>query len=96
MHPFDDLKSAQQTIDALISKGLVEAISPPGRGQTFAHTLYQPQERQYLEAKIERQAASATPPPPKQIAAADQLVDRLEKVNQRIDELERRIAELEG
>jgi uncharacterized protein YceH (UPF0502 family) len=95
MHLFDDLKSAQATIDDLISKGLVEAVTPPGRGQTFAHTLYQPEERQHLAAKVEKQAA-ASPPKSKQIAAADQLVDRLAKVNERIDELERRIAELEG
>jgi len=95
MQSFDDLKSAQQTIDALIEKGLVESVTPPGRGQMFSHTLYPPQERQYLVAKIEKQAAQLQPPPPKQIAAADLLVDRLEKVNERIDELEQRIAELE-
>ena len=97
MHSFDDLKSAQEVIDTLIAQGLVESITPAGRGQTFAHTLYLPQERQHLVAKIEKHdAASVGPAPPKQIAEADKLVDRLEKVNQRIDELERRIAELGG
>jgi uncharacterized protein YceH (UPF0502 family) len=95
MHSFDDLKTAQATIDDLIGKRLVEAITPVGRGQTFAHTLYPPEERQHLAAKVEKQAA-ANPPKSKQIAAADQLVDRLATVNERIDELERRIAELEG
>lgn len=96
MHSFDDLKAAQGVIDALIEKGLIESVTPPGRGQIFAHTLYPPQERQYLVAKVEKQAAASVPPPPKQIAAADKLVDRLELVNQRIDELEKRIAELES
>ena len=95
MYSFDGLKSAQATIDDLIAKGLVEAVTPAGRGQTFAHTLYQAEERQHLAAKVEKQAA-ASPPKSKQIAAADQLVDRLAKVNERIDELERRIGELEG
>ena len=96
MHSFDDLKAAQGVIDALIEKGLIESVTPAGRGQTFAHTLYPPQERQHLLAKVEKQAANSVPPPPKQIAAADKLVDRLELVNQRIDELEKRIAELES
>jgi len=96
MHSFDDLKAAQDVIDALIEKGLIESVTPVGRGQTFAHTLYPPQERQHLVAKVEKQAANSVPPPPKQIAAADKLVDRLEQVNERIDELERRIDELEG
>jgi uncharacterized protein YceH (UPF0502 family) len=96
MNSFNDLKAAQDVIDSLIEKDLIEAVSPKGRGQTFAHKLYLPEERQHLAAKIEKQAATSVPPPPKQIAAADKLVDRLEQVNERIDELERRIAELEG
>lgn len=96
MNSFNDLKAAQDVIDSLIEKDLIEAVTPPGRGQTFAHKLYLPEERQHLAATIEKQAATSVPPPPKQIAAADKLVDRLEQVNERIDELERRIAELEG
>ena len=96
MHSFDNLSDVQSVIDSLIEKDLVESVTPPGRGQTFAHKLYPPEERQHLEAKIAKQSAGTVPPPPKQIAAADQLVDRLEKVNARIDELEKRIAELEG
>jgi uncharacterized protein YceH (UPF0502 family) len=96
MNSFNDLKAAQDVIDSLIEKDLIEAVTPAGRGQTFAHKLYLPEERQHMVAKIEKQAATSVPPPPKQIAAADKLVDRLEHVNERIDELERRIAELEG
>ncbi len=83
MHSFDDLKSAQTAIDDLIEKGLVEAVTPAGRGQTFAHTLYPPEERQHLAARIEKQAAAA-PAQSKQIAAADKLVDRLD-AGQRAD-----------
>ncbi len=98
MNPFADLAATQSVIDALIEKGLVEALSPPGRGQTFAHTLYPPQERQYLEARIEKQAASAAPT--KESAGnknhVDQLLSRLEAVTERIDALEKRIADLES
>ena len=94
MHPFDDLQAAQTVVDALVEKGLVEAITPPGRGQVFAHTLYPPDERQYLEARIEKQT-SASPESAGNRNAVDQLLTRLDAVNERIDALEKRIADLE-
>jgi uncharacterized protein YceH (UPF0502 family) len=94
MHPFDDLKAAQQVVDALIEKGLIEAITPPGRGQLFAHTLYPPQERQYLEARIEKQQPSEASGDTR--GPVDQLLARLEAVTERIDALEKRIADLES
>lgn len=95
MHQFDDLQAAQAVVDTLTEKGLVEAITPPGRGQMFAHTLYPPQERQYLEARIEKQASSDDSSGDNR-SAVDQLLARLESVNERIDALEQRIAELES
>lgn len=98
MNPFSDLDVVKQVVDGLIEKGLVEALSPPGRGQNFTHTLYQPQERQYLNAKLEKEAAASssvtTASPSK--TAVDQLVERLDAVNERIEQLERRIADLES
>jgi uncharacterized protein YceH (UPF0502 family) len=96
MYKLEDLQAAQAVVDTLIEKGLVEAVTPPGRGQTFAHTLYPPQERQYLEARIEKQAAAATSPTPTAAkTVVDKLLERLDVVNERIDTLEKRIAELE-
>jgi len=95
MHSFENLAAIHETIDSLIAKGLVEALTPPGRGQTFAHTLYEAGERQHLPARVEKQAPAAATTHSPQIAAADQLVERLEKVNDRIDELEKRIQQLE-
>jgi uncharacterized protein YceH (UPF0502 family) len=97
MYQLEDLKAAKAVVDTLIEKGLVEAVTPPGRGQTFAHTLYPPQERQYLEARIEKQAAAAAPSPTPTAAktVVDKLLERLDVVNERIDTLEKRIAELE-
>ncbi len=94
MHPFEDLSSAQAVVDALVAKELVEAITPAGRGQVFAHKLYPPQERQYLEAKIEKQAPAAQESAGNR-GAVDQLLTRLDAVSERIDALEKRIAELE-
>jgi len=96
MYKLDDLQAAQAVVDTLIEKGLVEAVTPPGRGQTFAHTLYPPHERQYLEVKIEKQAAaSQSPTPTAAKTVVDKLLERLDVVNERIDKLEKRIAELE-
>lgn len=100
MHAFDQIQAVQECVEGLAAKGLVEPLSPPGRGQTFAHTLYPPQERQYLEARVEKMAAKSdasskptSPEPPK--SAVDALLTRLDSVNERIDALEKRIAELE-
>jgi len=104
MTPLADLSAVQEVIDALISKGLVEALDPPGRGQTFAHTLYPPDERQYLNARLAKQAASPTgsvAPAQSTIPAesknvVDQLISRLDAVTERIDQLEARLKELES
>ena len=95
MSPLADMAAAQTVLNQLIEKDLVEPMSPPGRGQTFAHKLYTPDERQYLEARIEKQAASA-PSPKKSSEEVDKLVARLDAVNERIDQLEQRIKDLES
>ncbi len=97
MYKFDDLKAIQAVLDTLIEKGLVEALSPPGRGQTVSHTLYQPSERPPLDGK------SPSSPPATQgtntkadMTAVDKLIERLDSVNERIESLEQRIGELES
>lgn len=96
MHSFDQLSAVQEVVDQLVAKDLVTAVSPPGRGQTFAHKLYQPSEQQHLAARVEKMAA-ASPPSAKSPSepAIDGLLKRLESVSERIDTLEKRIAELE-
>lgn len=102
MHPLADLDATKSVVESLEEKGLVEALSPPGRGQTFAHKLYPPEERQYLEARLEKQAAvkssagksSAVAEETKQ--QIDQLIARLDAVTERIDDLESRLKQLEG
>lgn len=100
MYALDDLTAAQTAIDLLTTKGLVEAITPPGRGQTFAHTLYPPNERQYLEAKIEKRAASAPAAPavPSEVptTAIDKIMARLDKFEEKLDDIEKRLSDVEA
>lgn len=103
MHPFIDLTATQTEVESLVEKGLVFAITPPGRGQVFAHTLYTPTERQHLAAKVEKQAGTASnqsAPAAAPAAAAnesriDKIQQRLEEVAARLETLEQKIADWE-
>lgn len=96
MYKLGDLQAAQTVVQQLIEKKLVQPVTPPGRGQTFAHTLYQPAERQHLQAAVEKHADAAPAPAPSAAREiVDQLIERLDKVNERIETLEQRISELE-
>ncbi len=106
MHNFDDLSAVQTVLDMLVEKGLVEAMSPAGRGQTFAHQLYPPEERQYLEAKLEKEAESLAKATTSGggdsrssgagDTAVDRLIARLDALNDRIEDLEGRLEKLES
>lgn len=96
MYALKDLGAAREVIDALMAKGLVEAVTPKGRGQVFAHNLYPPNEKQYLAAKVAKNTAVSTAAPKENQTKVDQLIARLESVSERIDQLENRIKELES
>lgn len=105
MHPFVDLTATQAEVDSLIGKGLVFAVTPAGRGQTFAHCLYTPVERQHLAAKVEKQAAagasagSETTGKPGSLAnegRIDKIQQRLDDVTARLEALEKKLADLES
>lgn len=92
-----DLDAAKSVLESLVEKQLVEPLTPPGRGQTFAHKLYPPEERQYLEARLEKQTAAKPAPAVEETKQAiDQLIARLDAVTERIDDLEERLKQLEG
>ncbi|SMP56850.1 hypothetical protein SAMN06265222_105223 [Neorhodopirellula lusitana] len=104
MHPFVDLTATQAEVDSLMAKGLVEAITPAGRGQTFAHCLYTPIERQHLAAKVEKRAAAEAPATgPKASPGSlanenriDKIQGRLDEVTARLEALEKKLADLES
>jgi len=60
MDKIADLDALAQLLDQLIAKQLVVALSPPGRGQVFAHNLYR--EREMEELKPEYAAGRAPTP----------------------------------
>jgi uncharacterized protein len=47
-----DLNAMQQIIDNLMARGLMIALTPPGRGQLFSHNLYEPDELEALQQSL--------------------------------------------
>ena len=100
MNDFPDLDSVAACVAVLQTKKLVQAMTPPGRGQTFAHALYPPDEQRYLAAKVEKfqtdpmdeveEAVVATKSPAhdSRLAAVE---ERLEELRLRLEELESRL-----
>ena len=97
---FADLHALQPVLDQLCEQKLVEPLTPSGRGQLFAHTLYQNQEKQYLLERIQKRQVvdpkTTTSPVTANLDAVEKLVARLEEVTTRIDALEQRLSELEN
>ncbi|MEM9368904.1 MAG: YceH family protein, partial [Planctomycetota bacterium] len=56
MHSFADLDAVRVVVEDLESKDLVQAVSPAGRGQQFAHKLYTAEENQHMIARVQKQA----------------------------------------
>ncbi len=50
--PIADLPTLNEILKSLMSKGLVIALTPPGRGQVFSHNLYQPEELTKLKNRF--------------------------------------------
>jgi uncharacterized protein YceH (UPF0502 family) len=51
MDAIESLDELSTLLSKLQEKGLVEALSPPGRGQIVTHTLYLPHERQWVRKR---------------------------------------------
>lgn len=94
MHAFDDLDAVRDAIEELESKDLVQAVSPAGRGQQFAHKLYTTDENQHMIARVEKQATAPKMEPG--IAAAPGSEDKLQRIQDRLDDVTRRLEMLEA
>jgi uncharacterized protein YceH (UPF0502 family) len=59
MDPIPDLGALRSVMDALKAKGLVQALTPEGRGQVVSHTLYLPEELVRLREQYAEGAGAA-------------------------------------
>ncbi len=66
MEPIKDLSELRPVLDGLEAKGLIQYLTPPGRGCVLTHSLYRDQELDKLRGQY---AAGATPPAPRPAAA---------------------------
>jgi hypothetical protein len=60
MEPIKDLGELQPTLDSLAAKGLIQYLTPPGRGSVVTHSLYLDREME----KVRREAGSLAAEPP--------------------------------
>lgn len=75
MDPIADLAALRPIMDSLKAKGLVQALTPEGRGQIISHALYLPEEMDKVRRQVGEMGTSAThvsaeiaqhaPPPPR-------------------------------
>lgn len=105
MHDFPDLDSVAEALKVLQQAGLVQALTPSGRGQTFAHCLYPPDEQHYLAQKVLANLPDDAPAPASSSAKAaakidddvvEQLQQRMETMEAEIEELKRRLDRIES
>src|SRR5262245_60009989 len=58
MEPIEDLAALQPVVSALIERGLMIALTGPGRGQVVSHNLYEPGELAELRAHYRTRAGA--------------------------------------
>ncbi|MFM7116853.1 MAG: DUF480 domain-containing protein [Planctomycetota bacterium] len=106
----EELTQLKPIIDALMAKGLMMELTPPGRGQVVSHALYQPEELAKVRAQVEQEkgagvsgaeAESEDEPRAagsvlKANAELGNLAERLERIEAAIKRIEERLAILES
>lgn len=70
MEPIKDLAELQPTLDSLQAKGLVQYLTPPGRGSIVTHALYLEQEMEKVRREAGAHAAIGEPASVGEVAAA--------------------------
>lgn len=106
MHEFPNLDSVAAAVAKLEQSGLVQPLTPPGRGQTFAHRLYPDDEQHYLTQKFasnlpddtpaivapDRSSSNSHHPPSGENAGVN--AERLATYEQRLETMQAEIEEL--
>ncbi len=86
-----------QILSDLQKRGLVVALTPPGRGQLFTHTLYRPEELERLKQEAGRQATILAAEPAATTVAAPQSQakpNELAILHEEVAELRRQVEQL--
>ncbi|HEX3998847.1 MAG TPA: DUF480 domain-containing protein [Pirellulales bacterium] len=60
MDPIADLAALRPILNALTAKGLIQSLTPQGRGHVLTHALYQPQESEKLRRDFAGHTAAAS------------------------------------
>ena len=105
MEPIKGVSELQPIVDGLRQKGLLQLLTPPGRGCVVTHTLYEPQELEKVRAEFgggfqnapapAPVATSAPAPPVTAPPAASVPVEQSTSVDSsEVDDLKREFAEL--
>jgi uncharacterized protein YceH (UPF0502 family) len=81
MEPIKDVGELQPTLDALEQKGLVQYLTPPGRGCIVTHTLYLDREMEKVRreagtAQFESESADDSAPAPSRAVASPAIEPR--------------------
>ncbi|HVU89278.1 MAG TPA: DUF480 domain-containing protein [Pirellulales bacterium] len=63
MDPIPDLTTLRTLLDSLKAKGLIQALTPEGRGQIISHALYLPEEVEKLKRQYGEHGGDGAPRP---------------------------------
>jgi uncharacterized protein len=106
MEPIGDLAALQPVLNRLVERGLVIALSPPGRGQMVTHGLLPPRELERVRAKAVGRVpaaetgsepfAAAEPPRTAAASAASAASTASAGFALQLDALRREVDELRG
>jgi uncharacterized protein YceH (UPF0502 family) len=93
--PIPDLPTLDAMLQNLIAKGLVIALTPPGRGQLFTHNLYLPEELATLKAEVARRGTEpATPTSSTSSGQTGMAMEELQELRDEIKELRQLVEQL--
>jgi hypothetical protein len=62
MEPISDVAALQPVLQSLEQKGLLIALTPPGRGQMVTHALYLPHELDKIRGSVRHEGVVEAPP----------------------------------
>jgi uncharacterized protein YceH (UPF0502 family) len=110
MEPIKGISELQPIVESLREKGLIQLLTPPGRGCVLTHTLYEEQELAKLRREFEGQAdarrsatsesAHSSPSSPRPAATSnpgemEALRAEVASLKQQLDEVREQVAEID-